>query len=85
MTETQIKSIQAHNKEYKVKKVVNSMLLIVTLTLIFGALSYALIQINNAVFQLSISESLWCGLAMALVTAYYFFQKAKKQSKSATE
>ncbi len=82
LTETNHKN---WNNEPKLNKVLHSLVTIIGLTLFFGALSYALIQINNGVFQLTISESLWCGLAMALVTAYYFFQKAKKQSKSATE
>ncbi|MCX7554410.1 hypothetical protein OS175_11000 [Marinicella sp. S1101] len=61
-------------------QVLNSALVIVTMTLVFGALSYALIQINNAVFQLSVSESLWCGLAMALATGFYLIQRARKQT-----
>lgn len=68
-----------YSNNAKTRAIFKSALLIVTLTVVFGALSYVLIQVNNAVFQLSISESMWCGLAMALVTAYYFVVKRKKK------
>ena len=73
--------LSTDNKETTAKshQVINSILVIVTMTLVFGALSYALIQVNNAVFQLSVSESLWCGLAMALATGFYLVQRARKQ------
>lgn len=78
--------IEPRNTE-KIKMVamLKSALLILTLTMVFGLLSYLLIQVNNAVFQLSISESLWCGLAMALVTAYYLLQRNERTQHSADD
>ncbi len=54
-----------------------SALLILMLTAIFGSISYAFIELNAAVMQLSVPESLWCGLAMSLAVVYYLFQKRK--------
>lgn len=76
----------AHDEQpTRLSELFNSFLLITTITLVFGALSYALIQINNAVFNLSIPESLWCGLAMSLVTAYYLWKRVNPAKQSEAE
>ncbi len=61
-----------------VKKVMKSMAVIALLTVIFGGLSYALIQLNHTVLKLSVSEGGWCGLAMALATMYYLWSRKRK-------
>lgn len=63
------------------RKLLKSALLIVVLTVVFGALSYAFIQLNAAFMQLSVPESLWCGLAMSLAVVYYLFQKRSSTTK----
>ncbi len=64
------------------KKVMKSITIIAVLTVIFGALSYALIQLNHTVLKLSVSEGAWCGLAMALATAYYLWGRKRKTIES---
>ncbi|WP_223788521.1 hypothetical protein [Marinicella meishanensis] len=59
------------------KKALQSAALIVGLTILFGAISYAFIKINDVVWQWSLPESLWCGLAMALAVVYYLWQRRR--------
>ncbi len=64
-----------HEEKNSAKKWLKSALQIMLLTVIFGGLSYGFIQVNAAVMQLSLPESLWCGLAMALAVVYYLLQR----------
>ncbi len=60
------------------QKALKSTILIVFLTVVFGALSYGFILLNASVLQLSLPGSLWCGLAMALAVGYYLLQRKPK-------
>ena len=69
------------NDNKSISTILHSAGVILILTVVFGGLSYALIKLNDSVMQLSIPESIWCGLAMALAVGYYLItNKGKRNS-----
>ncbi len=78
MINTETENVMNENKGMKPKKMLKSALLIVILTVVFGAISYGFIKLNATVMHLSLPESFWCGLAMSLAVGYYILQKKPK-------
>lgn len=78
MIKTETTNVMDNKSGFNHLKILKSAGLIVLLTAIFGALSYGFIQLNAAFMQLSLPESLWCGLAMALAVGFYLLQRKPK-------
>ncbi len=55
----------------------SSLLNILIITTLIGLVSFASISVVNEYLKLSVSEDLWCVLAICLAVVYFFIKKLK--------